>query len=188
MTRPRRRRGAGCPGTTYGTGEIALVMLDARTGELCYRFDSERLDVDMVVVVDGVLVTVEYDDGGALLVAHDLSDGVERWSVPANYQGARGYLPGIPAGTGGGIITGLGPDGTLEGIALDDGTVRWTADLGVDPDAPAGAAGQCDDGGCGRGRRAGRRARSWASTARPVSSGGAGANRTARSTVSIPIT
>jgi outer membrane protein assembly factor BamB len=129
--------GAGCPGATYGTGEIALVMLDARTGELCYRFDSERLDVDLVVVVDGMLVTEEYEDGDdKLLIARDLTDGVERWSVPANYQGPRGYLPGIPAGTGGGIITALGPDETLEGIALDDGTVRWTVDLGVDPDEP----------------------------------------------------
>jgi outer membrane protein assembly factor BamB len=111
-------------------------MLDARTGELCYRFDSERLDVEMVVVVDGVLVTDETDHGDALLVARDLTDGGERWSVPANYQGARGYLPGIPAGTGAEIITALAPDGTLEGIALDDGTVRWTAELAVDPDHP----------------------------------------------------
>jgi PQQ-like domain len=129
--------GAGYPGATYGTGEIALVMLDARTGELCYRLDSERLDVDLVVVADGLLVTEEYESGDdKLLVARDLSDGGERWSVPADYQGPRGYLPGIPAGTSGGIITALGPEGTLEGIALDDGTVRWTTDLGLDPYHP----------------------------------------------------
>jgi hypothetical protein len=131
-----KARSVACPGTTYGTGEIALVMLDAGTGELCYRFDSERLDVDPVVVVDAMVVTVEYDESGALLVARDLSDGVEQWSVPADYQGPRGYFPGIPAGTAGGVITALGRDGTLEGIALHDGTVRWTADLGIDPDRP----------------------------------------------------
>src|SRR5262245_48898302 len=129
-------RSAGCPGKTYGTGEIALVMLDARTGALCYRFDSERLDVDMVVVAHGLLVTAEYDERGALLIARELTDGVERWSVRADYDGPRGYLPGTPAGTGGGIITALSADGTLEGIGLDDGTVRWTADLGIDPDHP----------------------------------------------------
>ena len=163
-------------------------MLDARTGELCYRFDSERLDVDMVVVADGLLVTEEYDDSGALLVARGLTDGVERWSVPVNYQGPRGYLPGIPAGTGGGIITALGPDGTLEGIALDDGTVRWTADLGVDPDEPPALRDSATtvalsdevDG-------PGRRVRWLASTARPASSGGAGAFPTTRSRVSSPV-
>ena len=128
--------GAGCPGVTYGAGEIALVMLDAGTGELCYRFDSERLDVAMVVVADDLLVSEEYDDDGALLVARHLSDGAERWSVPVNDQGPRGHAPGMPAGTGGGIVTVFGRDGTLQGIALEDGTVRWTADVGVDPDGP----------------------------------------------------
>ena len=58
-----------------------VITLDRQSGRLVWRTKSDRRFADSLVVLDGVVITVSYQDDPdeADLAAHDLSSGNERW-------------------------------------------------------------------------------------------------------------
>jgi len=114
-----------------GRGGVALVALDAGTGEELWRADGTTGEP---VLVDGVLHVVE----GADVVARDARTGEVRWTAP---------LGAVPAylGTDGSLVVALTPDGTLVGLTLADGRRARSVDLDRLVDHDPGAVDQVVD-------------------------------------------
>jgi outer membrane protein assembly factor BamB len=89
-----------------------------------------------VAVADGRLVTMFSDGASDWVVALDVLDGHELWrhELGATYLGHDGSDDGPISSPviAGGTVHAVGPRGVLLALALEDGAVRWSADLVAD--------------------------------------------------------
>ncbi len=126
-------------GTAFAVGTTAIYAVDLGTGRQRWQVDRSGgpLAMPAVASVEGrsiLLFTEAGDDGRGALVAIALKDRTELWRIPLDAPSRSGVtVDGERAFV-------VDDDGTVSAVALDDGSVAWTAETLGEVLAPVAVA------------------------------------------------
>ena len=115
-------------------GTAVLSSFDAATGALKWRKDfSKEIDTSKLftgtatspIIVDGLLIVLIGDDGGAAVRAFDPATGKEKWTLPARISAYASPIVVAPSGAGSRqLVTMTGE--AFVGIDIASGRLLWS--------------------------------------------------------------
>jgi outer membrane protein assembly factor BamB len=115
-------------------GTAVLSSFDAATGALKWRKDfSKEIDTSKLftgtatspIIVDGLLIVLIGDDGGAAVRAFDPATGKEKWTLPVRISAYATPIVVAPSGTGSRHLVTMTGDAFI-GFDIASGKLLWS--------------------------------------------------------------